>query len=321
MKDAAQLDRARGHSEVKQLLQQAYSEAKDHKLPESIETLEQALALDFENTEVVTALKYVSFWADRQETVRSLAEPFEQGEYLLDQWRVFRDFARRVGEPVVPAIDAVRGHVFRQALHCYREVYQERSNRDADLLVRIGRCYKGTGEFDRALRFVQAAGAQRSESAEILAELADLFALVNEVAKAKALFREAFFLDAQSIDLARLESELISRVVQAVTERGFVGPALKEWIPVYGVLFGVLNVKRELRSIEYGRLKQSIYLLERELREGTGDVEIVRPRLINRYFWPIDHYMATDEFQSKIDEVSLKIRSVDSDVYHQYRKL
>jgi tetratricopeptide (TPR) repeat protein len=320
MKDAAQLDRTQNQTAVKDFLQEAYSQIAAQQLSAATEALERALSVDFENTDVVTAMKYVSFWADRQETVETLADPFEQGEYLLDQWRVFRDFARRIGEQLVPAVDAIRSHVFRQALQFYREVYQERANRDADLLVRIGRCYKGTGEFDRALRFVQAAGAQRSESAEILAELADLFALVNEIAKAKALFREAFFLNAQSIDLSRLESELISRVIHAVSERGYVGRALKEWIPVYGVLFGVLNVKRELRSIEYGRLKQSIYLLERELREGTGEDEIVKPRLINRYFWLIDHYAVVHEAQSKIDEVLLKIRSVDSDVYHQYTK-
>jgi hypothetical protein len=93
---------------------------------------------------------------------------------------------------------------------------------------------------------------------------------------------------------------------------------LNEWIPVYGVLFDVLNVKRELRSIEFGRLKQSIYELERELREGTGNPDIIRPRLINRYFWLIDHYVAVKEAQGKIDEVLLKIRSVDTNVYHQY---
>ena len=101
-------------------------------------------------------------------------------------------------------------------------------------------------------------------------------------------------------------------------DRGYSDEELLECIPVYGVLLNVLNVKRELRSIEYGRLKQSIYELERELREGTGDARLIKPRLINRYFWLIDHYVAVKETQGKIDEVKIKIRSVDADVYHKY---
>lgn len=289
-----------------------------HQLSVANEELERALALDFDNIDVVTALKYTNFWIDRQERVEGLVEAFERGEYLLAQWTVFQNFVERVGPRVEGIINALRQHVFRQALSHYREIYQEQSNRDAELLVRIGRCYKGAGEFDRALRFLRAASAQRPGDAEVLAELADVLALVDEIAQAKAFFREAFFVGAQKIDISRLESELIRRLVKAVEERGLHGAALLEWIPVHGVLFDVLNVKRELRSIEFGRLKQSIYELERELREGTGDVELIRPRLINRYFWLIDHYQAAKEAQGKIDEVLVKIRSVDANVYHQY---
>ncbi len=289
-----------------------------HDLPAATEELERALSVDFENEDVVTTLKYSNFWNDRQKHVESLADDFERGEYLLGQWRTFVDFVDRIGSPVESAVNALRLFVFREALGYYRRIYQERDNRDADLLVRIARCYKGTGEFDKSTRFLKSASTERPNDAEILSELADVLALSDEIAQAKAFFREAFFVDAQRINPARLESELIRRLLQAVREHGYDGAALLEWIPVYGFLYGVLNVKRELRSIEVGRLKQSIYELERELREGTGDEALVKPRLINRYFWLIDHYVASKEPQGKIDEVLIKIRSVDIDVYHQF---
>lgn len=289
-----------------------------HRVAEASEELERGLAIEFDDPDVVTALKYTNFWQDRQVRVDALSNPFERGEYLLGQWAVFQGFMERVGTPVEAVINALRQHVFRSALEYYREVYRERANRDADLLVRIGRCYKGTGEFDHALRFLRAAAADRPNDAEVLAELADVLALVNETAQAKAFFREAFFADAQRIDIDRLESEFIQRLVSAVEDRGYHGRQLREWIPVYGVLFDVLNVKRELRSIEFGRLKQSIYELERELREGMGETELIKPRLINRYFWLIDHYKSAGEAQGRIDEVLVRIRSVDADVYHQY---
>ena len=213
------------------LVQRAAVLIASHQLSAANEELERALAVDFDNVDVVTALKYTNFWEDRQERVEGLAESFERGEYLLAQWTVFGEFVERVGPRVEVLINALRQHVFRQALAFYREVYQERSNRDADLLVRIGRCYKGAGEFDRAMRFLKAAGAQRPDDAEVLAELADVLALVNETAQAKAFFREAFFVDAQKIDINRLESELIQRLVRAVADRGYQDAELREWIP------------------------------------------------------------------------------------------
>lgn len=316
LKDAISVD---SHTErVNESLQRAAGLAASHRLAEAIEEIERALAVDFESADVVASLKYANFWKDREERVSVLGDPFEQGEYLLAQWTVFQDFVQRIDRPVEVLINALRQHVFGLALGYYREVYQDAANRDAALLVRIARCYKGSGDYERSRRFLQAAAANRPDDAEVVAELADVLALVNETSAAKAFFREAFFIDAQKIDIARLESELIQRLVRAVANRGIEGPALLEWIPVYGFLFGVLNVKREIRSIEFGRLKQSIYELERELREGTGDAELIRPRLINRYFWLIDHYIAVKESQGKVEEVLLKIRSVDDDVYHQY---
>lgn len=290
----------------------------DHGLPSAGSVLEQALALEDNYESVVTSLKYTSFWTDRQTHADQLADPFDRGEYLLGQWLLFEDFVARIGEPVEMVVDAVRQHVFGTALAYYREVYQDRSNRDAQLLLRIGRCYKGIGAFDRALTFLRAATGQDPGDASILAELADALALADEAAQAKVFFREAFYLDPQRIDIARLESELILRLISAVRDKGYTGAELREWIPVYGYLYGVFNVKRELRSIEFGRLKQAVYELERELRDGTGDAELLKPRLINRYFWLIDHYTAVGESQGTIEEVNIKIRSVDPDVYNQY---
>jgi tetratricopeptide (TPR) repeat protein len=303
---------------VHDLIQRAAELIVSHRLPEANQELERALSIDFEHEGVVTSLKYANFWNDRQQRVDGLADPFERGEYLLAQWAVFQEFVDRVGPRVELTMNAFRRHVFRRALSFYREVYDDRSNRDTDLLVRIGRCYKGMGEYDRAMKFLRAAGTEKPDDAEVLAELADILALVNEPAQAKAFFREAFFTDPRKVDVTRLHSEMIQRLVRAVEDRGYSDEELLEWIPVYGVLLNVLNVKRELRSIEYGRLKQSIYELERELREGTGDARLIKPRLINRYFWLIDHYVAVKETQGKIDEVKIKIRSVDADVYHKY---
>ena len=92
-----------------------------------------------------------------------------------------------------------------------------------------------------------------------------------------------------------------------------------EWLPVYGALDGVLNVKRELKALELGKLKQSIYMLENELREkDVKNKKILVPRLINYYFWLIDHYMSGTVEKPKIDEILLRIKLLDEKIYNRY---
>ncbi len=300
------------------LLVGAYDAIRDHDLDGAAGTLEEALAVDFDSPDVLTAMKYVNFWRERERQIAGIGHAFERGEYLLDQWPVFDTFVRRIGDPCEPCLQAVRRFVFGSALASFGTLLTESEQPDPELLLRIGRCHKGLGAYDRAVRYLEAAAAERPDDAEVTAELADAYALINEVAAAKAFFREAFFLEPQRVHLEVLESQMIRALIDKVAETGLEGVELLEWLPVYGVLFGVLTVKRELRSIEYGKLKQSIYALERELREGRSQREVVEPRLINRYFWLIDHYVATGDDTGKVDEVLLKLRALNERIYRQY---
>lgn len=300
------------------LLDQANGHIRNHDLLAAQRTLEQGLALDVESDDIVTSLKFVNFWIDREERLAGIQHAFERGEFYLAQWPAFEGFAGRIGHVCEPCTFAIRTHVFGSALDEFRSLMPDFETEDSELLLRIGRCHKGLGAYDEAVRHLEAAAAERSGDAEVLSELADAYALVNDTQAAKAFFREAFFLDPQRVHLEVLESQLIRALVERVRELGFTGPALLEWLPVYGVLLGVLTVKRELRSIEYGKLKQSIYALERELREGRDRDGLVEPRLINRYFWLVDHLISAGEDSAKIDEVLLKLRSVNERVYKQY---
>jgi tetratricopeptide (TPR) repeat protein len=304
--------------QINHLLEQAYKHLRAHELREAEGVLERALSVDFEDARIVASLKYVNFWSERERTLNDIANPFERGEYLLGQWPVFDRFVQRAGSSCEPCLHAVRVHVFGLALEEFERLRRESDAPDAELLARIGRCHKGLGSYDQALSFLQAAAAKRSDDAEALAELADCYALVNEVQAAKAFFREAFLVDPQRVKIDMLESQMIRRLVEKVKEHGLEGPQLLEWLPVYGVIYGVLTVKRELRAIEYGKLKQSIYALERERAEGRDKDGLIEPRLINRYFWLIDHYVNTKDSTGNVDEVLLKLRSVSERIYREY---
>ena len=138
---------------------------------------------------------------------------------------------------------------------------------------------------------------------------------------AKVLFREAFYIDAQKIDIDFLESELITRLISRIEENDYKEEVLKEWIPVYGVLYGVLSIKRELRAFEVGKLKQAVFSLENELKESGSNQDILIPRLINHYFWLVDYYVNSNDDErarTSINEILLKIKLLNPKIHEMY---
>jgi hypothetical protein len=304
---------------VTELLSSAYEKLRCIDLRAATDCLEKALSLDFESPEVLWALKCANFWAERSARVELMPNPFERGEYAIAQWKSFASFTAKLGGDFERGLFAFKSYAFSLALAHYDALPQdEKDAHQADMALRVGICLKGRGDYVAALKSFEAAARERREDAEALAELADVFSLQGDERSAKALFREAFYIAAQRVDVELLESGMIRRLAGKVAEQGYKGLELAEWIPVYGDLLGVFSVKRELKAVEVGKLRQSIYQLENEAREGGEDRALVVPRLINRYFWLIDHYIATKEERAKIDEVLLKVRLLDQSVYKQY---
>jgi len=215
---------------------------------------------------------------------------------------------------------AIRRFVFSSALRCFRDLLGDGVNQhDPGLLLLVGRCYKGVGVYDEALRYIEQAVRFRRDDGETLAELADVNALLGETENAKTLFREAFFQNPEKVDLRMMESEMILRLKdRLVKEKGYRDGELCEWIPVYGKLWGVFSMMRELKPIEFGRLKQSIFALETESRGNPGRAAALKPRLINRYFWLIDYYDSKKEDPYLREEVLLKIKVTDPEIHERY---
>ncbi len=304
---------------IEGLLQKAYDSLKASDASAAASYLEEALRVDYEHPEVVFALKCVNWWLERGKRLADIRDCYDQGEFVLSQWKAFHAFLDRIGERNDRCLYAVRRYAFSTALQCFRSMLGEAGDhQDPELLLRVGRCYKGVGNYEPALKYLEEAARIKRDDAEALSELADVYALIDEPRAAKALFREAFFAGPQRVDLRSMESDLILLLRDKVASLGYKSPELEEWIPVYGVLLGVFTVKRELRAIELGKLKQSVFSLENEIRDRPAEAPLLVPRLINRYFWLIDHYVNVGEATSRIDETLLKIRVLDPVIYERY---
>ena len=305
------------------LVQKAYEKLKASDAQGASVLLEEALQIDFDNKETKHALKCVNWWLEQAFRLEKIKNPYEKGGIILSQLKqyyIFLDSLSQGGENYDLCQYAIRRYVFSEALRCFEDVLGDGVNQhDPGLLLMVGRCYKGVGNYDESLKYLEQAVRFRREDGEVLAELADVNALLGEDLTAKALFREAFFQNPEKIDLRAMESEMVLRLRNRLAqEKNCREEELREWIPVYGNLWGVFPVKRELKPIEFGKLNQSIFSLETECRGNPGQSGILKPRLINRYFWLIDHYENTKDDRELIDEVLLKIKYTDKEIYDLY---
>jgi tetratricopeptide (TPR) repeat protein len=301
------------------LLKMAYDKLKDLSLDAALTLMEQALDLDFNNDEIKHALKCVHWWIEHTRRIDEIKNPYEKGAFLISQFKQYYVFLGQLNNVYEQCQYAVRYFVYSKALFFLEGLLSIPANQhDPGLLLLVGRCFKGLGSFDEALKYLEEAIKIKREDAETLAEVADINALLSQTKTAKALFREAFFIDPQKIDLRFMESALILKLRDIVSELGYRNEELLEWIPVYGYLQGVFTVKRELKQVEAGRLKQTIFSLETEYEANPARRGILKPRILNHYFWLIDYYEISREDSSLIEETLLKIKVKDPDIFKLY---
>ncbi|MBN2532802.1 MAG: hypothetical protein JXB88_07925 [Spirochaetales bacterium] len=304
--------------EISKILNNVFLHFKDGLFDEAIELLEEALKIDFEYKGVTSALKCATFWSERQKKLENIKDRYDQAEFLISQWEFFSQFLNQIGETSERCLYSIKQFVFGRALTLYLKIFDDFGFYDADILLKLGHCYKVIGDFDKAIEYLGIANQQKAGNAVIMAQLADCYSLINEIRISKALFREAFFIEPDAINLLTIDSGMIHKLVGKCREIGIKPGELNKWIPVYGTIYGVFNIKRELKPLEFGKLRQSIYALEKEITENPETGEINKPVLINHYFWLIDHYICTGEDTSKIEEVLKKLKYFDSTIYHEY---
>ncbi len=327
-------------NDIVQMVNCAYGKLRVGAFGDAATLLERALELDVEYEGVAATLKSVRFWSERRRRWEEIEES-DRAAYLLDQWAAFRGFAARIEELPERCFQDIKYYIHATAVaYLLHTPPPERSvagserftrpHRQTRRLLLIGHAYKAMGDFASAIAHLEQARRTDREWAPLLAELADCYSLISENRAAQLFFREAFFLGAAEICVESLDSPIIRCLVSAIRDAG-VAHHVSEWIPVYGTLLGAFSVTRELKSLEYGRLLQSIFELEKNIGlkvtadgvttnivEQDGARAALVPRLINRYFWLIEHYRATHGQPTKVDDVLRRIEALDAGVHQQY---
>jgi len=280
--------------------------------------LERAIRFDFENPEVLFSMKCLQFWKEQLTRMPETTDLVGRGDYLCTSWKSFLGFLSHIQGDYEIARYAFRRLAFGMALDQYLAIPDEQKEAMGPAIdFRLGRARKACGDIETAIVHLERAIQNRKNDASTLAELADAYALAGEIRKSKALFREAFFLDPQAVELEFLESEFIIKIIENVRELGYSGNDIAEWIPVYGELWGVLNIKRALTSTEYARIASSARQMDVDLRERPQLRASILPRLLNRYFWMADYLHAQND-AAGLNSILSKIKILDPSIYGQY---
>ncbi len=304
----------------------ALSLIKDGDVWTSKKELENAFLSDLESKNLRICISFCAYWIGAFGQVDSVSR-FSRGDYLLQRWNSFEPWTRQFSpdfeteELYEDTMFSFKSCIYTKALKEYMEVSVDDDPKlQSDFLRKKGLCNKRLGNYDTALELLKEANSLNPGQPEIISEMADCYELCGESKLAKILYREAFFVNPEKVSLENLDSPLIQELISRIKEsREYSGRLLLEWLPVYGILLGAFNVKRPLKSQEVGRLKQNIYAKENELKAADSKEYIV-PRLMNMYLWLMDHYLLSKEGSFKLNELLLKIKLLDSEMYEEFFK-
>ncbi|MCK4590197.1 MAG: tetratricopeptide repeat protein, partial [Candidatus Latescibacteria bacterium] len=117
---------------------------------------EKAITLDFENQDAIAGLKCSKFWIERSKQLSAIdSDDFTKSEYLYNEWRNFSEFIKRLKTPFREGVSVIKQWVFQTALTGYLNASSSIGSNDEELLLRIGKCYKGMGDYDKALEYLE----------------------------------------------------------------------------------------------------------------------------------------------------------------------
>ncbi len=270
------------------------------------------------NRDIVKAIR---FWENKFDDLESIPQNFDKGMYIINSWISCIQSNFSIKKIFQNQLYSLKTYIFSQAIIYFDKIISHSFNKD--IYLNIARSYKEIGEYEKASIHIKKCANHLPNDAQVLAELADILDFSGNSKMAKLYFREAFFISPENVELSFLESPIILKMIEKILEKEYNNVneyTIKNLIPIYGNIYGVLHVKRELKSNELGKLNSAIFELERITNLETID----KLKLINHYFWLIDSIQlsASTNANSRktIEPILQKISNLNSEIYEDYTK-
>ncbi len=314
------------HKDTISLLYEAYKCLHENDITHAINAVKEARTINVDNNELRILDTALQECIEKIEDIKLISTFEEKGDFLFDYWETFIQHHKNISSPRFTlsqqGIDSLQQFVMSVVKTCYKHVIQENpeKNRNVEFKIKIFRCLKLLGEYEKTIHIIKSLLSKGLEKAYLHSHLADCYYLTNKIPYAKLLFREAFFHNPTKIKLNEIEAEPIHTIASLIREENrYSEEYVKEWIPVYGYITKEFSLSRELTPIEFHNILIDIGEMESKLDDmhalGKDDPFVILPRLLNRYFWLIEHYKNTTKSQQEITAILDKVAKYENHIY------
>lgn len=303
----------------------AYQLLSEGNFNEAVKKFDQLLNINPDYPGLVEGYRTARFWLNRKDELQHLAEGKATADFLMKQWEDFSHYAAEKEIFRSNAYTSIRHYIFFAASEHYKIAFQrqESPTDNFDLLLNLGVCFLTLKEYSRTVETLEYARSSYQSNAKLLSLLGEAYYQLDEKPKSLLLFREAFFINPDEIDLDMIQCEPITSLAQLIQKEQPNCKDLREWIPVYGYIAGLFFVRRHLNKQEVEVIKKDIYSLEINYQGMDAQrlqASNIVPRLINKYLWLFDYFEFQEYDHQNLGEIRSRLIQIDRQLFEGYFK-
>ncbi|MEN2998335.1 MAG: tetratricopeptide repeat protein [Brevinematia bacterium] len=303
----------------------AYSLIKAGKITEALRFFEDTLRKGVDE-ESECGIKIVKYILSKIKRIREMGDPHKIGDMLIIEWKNLQQWINTNNcSRFSDLVESMKYYIFLLALKYYQSIVDNiNANNsgnviDIDLMVKVSKCYREIGEVVRCIDILEDVREYRPYDSGVLANLADAYFEIGEIDTSKLLFRESFFWNPQEVEIFEMKSMIIKGLIKIVVSNGYRAEEINEWIPIYGVIENLFDVRRELSQEEVNLILERVKTMEREYESNRRWRNILEPRLINSYIWLIDYYSLQIEDYALAKEVGKILQKFSPNIYNKLK--
>ncbi len=285
------------------------------KFEEALDSFYFILKSNYLNSTAESAVKCCKYWLARMNKINHINESYEKGKSLFNEWKKFENFTKSIKNIQNKVITNIMFFIFNTALDAFKKDLRKDRLPDFETIFIIALSYKKIGDFKNAIKYFEESIKIQNDSSNIIAQLADCYALIDQEKKAKLLFREAFFLDPSSIELDLLDSNIITYIITKMIESNILKKELVYWLPIYGRILNIFNIFRELIPSEIIKINKEISYIENNYNNQIEKDNCLKTKLLNCYFWIYDN----NKNKNDLVLIENKIKNISEEIYITFK--
>lgn len=296
---------------------------REAKFDKALEMMENVLHNNADFPAVVEAIKSIKFWENRW--LKIMRQPLgkEQADLLINEWNNYLNFIKsfKLTENFNKVFVTFKNLIYKKIIKNLILEFEKSDVPSLDLLKKLGSIFFEIEDYNKAIEILEYAKKFNSKDSFILSLLAESYYFTGNEKEALLLFKEAFFYEPSKIDLSLLKSDPIKKLKEVILNDGIPEKYLSEWIPVYGTVLNIFNIRREISKDEINKIISDADEIEMELNNPHLNKEIAIPRLINKYLWIIEYYFFQLSNKNYTRIYLNKLKNINFKIYEKYLNL